>query len=257
MTTAHRTNMGEIFLVLLIALFALSWVLPRRFRGRGVIAFYFCVLPIGVAAMFGNQQCSPNPTNSVGQAIEFLLVVLSICLGVALPLSFLAMRKAKPAVWNPRVSVYWLWVVIVFGTIAAIPWHPFPEKHTGSIQYLPVATAYSRPDLFDNWQGTLLCHTFVALLVAVPAAVRHTIIRRKRGLAEPANFDLRQLLTAAGILALVFGLLIRYGAPPVVFCVVILLYAGCPTTLILAGVLLRQRESSQGIAQPHDSPGTA
>ena len=238
--------MGEIFFALLVVLLVLSWVLPRTFGGRGLMAFYLFVLPVGIAGIFATQQHSPNPTHSIAQAIEFLLVVLSICLGVMLPVSLLAMRKLVRKRWNPRVSVYWLWLVIVFGAIAAIPWHPYPDKLTGKPRYVPVATAYSRPDLFDGWQATLLCHTLVALLVAIPAAVRHTVIRRERSLAEPVTFSLRQLLTGAGILALVFGLLAWYGAPRVVFFVVILLYSGWPATLILAGTISRQRVSADG-----------
>ena len=231
------------FLALLVAIVALSWFLPQRFGGRGQVAFFLLILPAAIAALFAVQQHSPNPTHSVDQAIEFFTIVSAICLGVTLPVSLLARRRPKPAVWNPRLSVYWLWLVIVFGMIAALPGLPFSRKLASGNRYVPIATAYSRPDLFDGWQVILVGHTLVSLLVAVPAAAHHTLRRRQRGLSEPVSFDLRQLLGAAAMLALVFGLLAWYKAPPVVFVAAILLYSGCPATLILAGIIARREES--------------
>ena len=98
--------MDVIFLLLLVVL---SGVLPWRFRGRGVKAFYLCVLPAGIAALFVIVQCSPNPTCSIGQAIECLLTLLAICLGVTLPVSLLVMQESlRHAVTSGRA----LWIVL-------------------------------------------------------------------------------------------------------------------------------------------------
>jgi len=147
---------------------------------------------------------------------------------------------------NPRISVYWLWLIIVFGVIAAVPVHPFLERITRVTQYLPVATAYSRPDLFDYWQVTLILHTLLTLLIAITAAVRHTVFRWECGRAERLEFSLRQLFASTGILAAIFGLLAWLGAPAVVYFTVLLLYFGWPTTLILAGTICRRRASHEG-----------
>jgi len=78
--------------------------------------------------------------------------------------------STAPEVLAPRIPDYWMWLVIVFGAIAVIPAQPYPGKVTGRPQYVLVATAYSRPDLFDDWPTTLLLHSLAALLVAIPAA---------------------------------------------------------------------------------------
>ncbi len=101
--------MGVISLLLLAVLSALSGVLPWRLRGRGVTAFYLCVLPAAIAVLFLIIQCSPSPANSSGQAIECLLGLLAICLSVTLPVSLLVMRKsARHAVTSGRA----LWIVL-------------------------------------------------------------------------------------------------------------------------------------------------
>ncbi len=131
--------MGELLVALLVVLLTLSWVLPRRFRGDGLAAFYLLVFPVAVALMFVIQHRSRNPTNSIDEGVEFVLVMSAICLIGTAPLSFLAMRKPTPAVWNPRISVYWLWLVVVFATIAAMPC--LPSALTGEPRRLPVAAA--------------------------------------------------------------------------------------------------------------------
>ena len=121
-----------------------------------------------------------------------------------------------------------------------MPWHPFPEKLTRKTQYLPVATAYSRPDLFDDWQPTLIVHALVAILLATPIAVAHSLILSFRGQSEPATFSLRGLLLGTGMLAMILGGLRWYAAPPVVMCAVLILSSGYPVTVIVAGLLSRR-----------------
>jgi hypothetical protein len=101
--------MGIIFLLLVIVLSALSGVLPWRLRGRGVKAFYLCVLPAGIAALFEMVQRSPNPACTIGQAIECLLALSAICLSVTLPVSLLVMQKSvRRAITSGRA----LWIVL-------------------------------------------------------------------------------------------------------------------------------------------------
>jgi hypothetical protein len=86
--------MGVAFVLLLVVLYALSGVLPWRFRGRGVKAFYLGVLPAGIVALFVLVQCSPSPAHGIGQAIECLLALSALCLSVTLPVSLLVMLKS-------------------------------------------------------------------------------------------------------------------------------------------------------------------
>lgn len=107
--------MGEIFLLLVIVLSVLSGVLPWHFRGRGVLAFYLGVLPLGIAASFTLVQYSYNPARSIPQVIECLLELLVLCLSVTLPVSLLVMQKsARRAVTSGCA----LWVLL--GITAAI-----------------------------------------------------------------------------------------------------------------------------------------
>ena len=140
---------------------------------------------------------------------------------------------------NPRISVYWLWLAIAFGGIAAIPCVPYLDSKTGITYYYPPATSYLYPAMFEGWPTILLCNTLAALLVAIPAAVRHTLIRQRRSLVEPVVFSLRQILLDMVILALIFGSLASHEAPPLVFFVATILYCGWPVTLIVAGAIAR------------------
>jgi hypothetical protein len=98
--------MGVVFLLLLVAL---SGVLPWRFRGRGVKAFYLGVLPAGIVVLFVLVQCSPSPAHGIGQAIECLLALSAFCLSVTLPVSLLIMLKSvRRAVVSGRA----LWLLV-------------------------------------------------------------------------------------------------------------------------------------------------
>jgi hypothetical protein len=106
--------MGVVFLLLLVVLYALSGVLPWRFRGRGVKAFYLGVLPAGIVALFVLVQRSPSPAHGIGQAIECLLALSALCLSVTLPVSLLVMLKSvRHAVVSGRAL--WLLVGITAG----------------------------------------------------------------------------------------------------------------------------------------------
>ncbi|MBN2295317.1 MAG: hypothetical protein JXM70_23000 [Pirellulales bacterium] len=56
-------------------------------------AFYLCVFPLGIIALFAIIQCSPNPAHSIEETVECLLVLSVICLVVTLPVSLLVMQK--------------------------------------------------------------------------------------------------------------------------------------------------------------------
>jgi len=77
----------------LVTLSLLSGILPHRFRGPGVAAFYACVFPLGVGVLFGIVQGSSSPANSIEQGIECLMALSAICLSVTLPVSLLVMQK--------------------------------------------------------------------------------------------------------------------------------------------------------------------
>ncbi len=142
---------------------------------------------------------------------------------------------------NPRVSVYWLWLAIAFGGMTVIPCVPFIDTKTGLTYYYPPATFYLYPGMREGWPSILIYNTLAALLVTIPAAVVHALIRRRRGLVEPVVFSLRQILGGMVAFAVVFAVLASYKALPLVFFVVILLYLGWPVTLILAAIITRRR----------------
>ena len=106
---------------------------------------------------------------------------------------------------NPRVSVYWLWLAIAFGGIAAIPCVPLLDARTGLTYYYPPATFYLYPGMREGWLSILIYNTLAALLVTIPAAMVHTLIRRRRGLVEPVVFNLRQILGGMVAFAVVFA----------------------------------------------------
>jgi hypothetical protein len=151
---------------------------------------------------------------------------------------------------NRRVSVYWLWLAIVFGVISLIPWYP------GRTGYLPVATAYANPGWRD-WQPTLLGHVLLTLLIATPLAIAHTVILSLRGRPEPVTFSLRGLLLATGAVALILGGLRWCNAAPVVFAAVIILLSGYPATVILGGLLARRITWGQAGSVTEPPPDTA
>ena len=92
---------------------------------------------------------------------------------------------------NPRISVYWLWLAIAFGGMASIPCVPFLDTKTGLTYHDPAATFYLYPWMRAGWPSILIYNTLAALLVTIPAAVVHTLNRRRRGFVEPVVFNLR------------------------------------------------------------------
>ena len=140
---------------------------------------------------------------------------------------------------NLQISVYWLWLVIVFGAVAITPWHPHSGRSAGHVTYLPVVTAYSINGLDDS-QPTLIGHALVTFCLAVFAATAHSVILAAKGRSESATFSLRMLLVATGVLAAIFGVLRWCKAPPIVYGVVILFFVGNYVTKIVAGLISRR-----------------
>ena len=77
--------MGIVFLLILVVLSVLSGILPQKHGDRGLRAFYFGVLPLGVGLLFLIIQCSPSPAHGIEQIVECLLAMSALGLFVTLP----------------------------------------------------------------------------------------------------------------------------------------------------------------------------
>jgi hypothetical protein len=142
--------------------------------------------------------------------------------------------------FNPRISVYWLWLVFAFVAAGVVSWHLYPDKLTGNMQDLPLVIAYFRPELFNDWQPKLIDHALATTLLATLTAVAHSLYLGVQGRSEPATFSLRSLLLGTAMVAVVLGGLRWCAAPPGVSCAVVIMLSGYPATVIVGGLLCRR-----------------
>lgn len=251
MGLGQRQVITVVLFVVLFVLFVLSWVLPRRFGGYGLVAFYLLVLPAEIASVifelnqrYGSAAFPTLTKNPIGEVLSFSPVSFLICLGLMLPLSLTALRKWTPGGCNPRVSVYCLWLAIAFGAIAITPWHK--SGKTGEDFSFAVMAAYTHSWIWD-WKPTLVGHSLAAFLLATSAATVHSLVLIIRSKSGPVTVRLKPFVVETGILA---GVLVGAGVlivifrplgwniePLVVSCAVALLLLGFPVTRILTGVI--------------------
>ena len=136
---------------------------------------------------------------------------------------------------NRRVSVYWLWLVLVFGVTTFVPF--WRSALTGSL--LPLGAAYSNPQSFP-WKPALFWHTLAAVAVAVGVATVHELWQlRSKAESVACVYSLRTVLLTTGVLALAFGLLRWQEAPAIGYLVVLMIVGGRFLTLLLVSALGR------------------
>jgi hypothetical protein len=147
--------------------------------------------------------------------------------------------------FNPRVSVYWLWLVVIAGILSDVPCASYPGR-MGRTAYLNVAHLYANAlrgynDSYimmraDRW---ILLHAAVSVALAVVAtALQHAWAKRRRPDYRPDSktFTLRGLLLSVAAVACAFSLLASFGAIHVGYAVVLIVVAGRVATLLLAAI---------------------
>jgi hypothetical protein len=145
--------------------------------------------------------------------------------GVALGLKF-----------NPTVSVYWPWLVVVFGIGFA---QAFGRMMAGYYQTPPGL----RDDALYNYAPFLVC-ALIATAIAMTAAIAHHAKRLKRGEKDDAsNFSIATILLVLGGASVVFGLLRWIDAPAAFFYIVVICILGRFACLLVNAEITRRRYS--------------
>jgi hypothetical protein len=147
--------------------------------------------------------------------------------------------------FNPRVSVYWLWLVVIAGVLAMVPCASYPGK-MGRTNFVSVAFVYTNALRGYNDSYTLLTggkwillHAAASVGLAVVATViHHVLAKRFRSDCQPESktFTLGGLLLTIAAVACVFSLLSSLGSISAVYLVALIFLAGRFATLLLAAV---------------------
>ena len=147
--------------------------------------------------------------------------------------------------FNPRVSVYWLWLVVIAGVLAVVPCASYPGK-MGKTNFASVAIVYTHAlrgynDVY-SWLTAgkwILLHAVASVGLAVVATVvHHALAKRFRSDCQPESktFTLGGLLLTIAVVACVFSLLSSLGAISAIYLVVLVFLAGRFATLLLAAI---------------------
>ena len=138
--------------------------------------------------------------------------------------------------FNPRTSVYWLWLVVIAGVLSVVPLKCYSVSHV----YVDGALiGYNDPYPKMDAAGWILLHTAVSVVLAIIATViHHALAKRlhKKYQPDPKTFSLGGLLLMVAALACVFSLLASLGAIYAIYGAVLIFVAGWIATLLLAAI---------------------
>jgi hypothetical protein len=147
--------------------------------------------------------------------------------------------------FNPRVSVYWLWLVVIADVLAVVPCVSYPGK-MGIPRFVSVAFVYTHAlrgynDVYSLMTtGTwILLHAAVSVGLAVAATVIHHALAKRfcsDYRAESKTFTLGNLLLIVAAVACVFSCLASLGAISAVYLVVLIFVVGRFAALFLAAI---------------------
>ncbi len=149
--------------------------------------------------------------------------------------------------FNPTVSAYWLWLVVIAGVLSCVPleFHPGPLgastfcKNNIAHLYIDAIQGYNDCHHIMSGDKWILLHAAVSVLLAVVATViHHSGPKRSEPDYQPDSktFTLASLLLIVTAVSCVFSLLACLGAIYAVYLVVLIFVAGRFAVLLLAAV---------------------
>jgi hypothetical protein len=140
--------------------------------------------------------------------------------------------------FNPTISVYWLWLVVIGGFLSVVPTECISISH---VYVDGVLIGYNDPHPTMDTAKWILLHAAISVLLAVVATTTHHALAKRflpNYKPDSKTFSLASLLlTVAGVVC-AFSFLASLGAIPAVYLVVLIFVAGRGVTLLLAAVRL-------------------
>jgi hypothetical protein len=144
--------------------------------------------------------------------------------------------------FNPTVSVYWLWLIVIGCILAVVPSVPYSGGNgvTGSfyVMFLYGAALYDLSDPYSTVDNKwIMLHAAVSVVSAIIATMVHDACTKPcqaEYKQDSKTFTWGGLLLAITALACVFGFLAFLGVSFVVYLVVLTVVAGRIATLLFA-----------------------
>jgi hypothetical protein len=144
--------------------------------------------------------------------------------------------------FNPIVSVYWLWLLLIAGILAVVPCVSYPGK-SGETEFLSLIYVYTNGLRGYNDSYTLmtadkclLLHAVVSAVLAVVATLIHRVWAKRRqsdDQRDSKTLALGSLLWTVAAVACVLGCLASFGAIHALYAVVLIFAAGWIASLLL------------------------